>query len=110
MGAALAVYDLNKFSPIPSAVMLIFPLLVGVIIGILTTSFPQALGVFLLTLLVFALADSFALSLPEFIHVHLGRGIAMQVSVAHALTDGIIFILPLTIIGIILGKIIARGD
>jgi len=110
MGAALAVYDLNRFSPIPSSIMLIFPLLVGVLMGILTTSFPQALGVFLLTLLVFALADFFALSLPEFIHAHLGREIAMQVSVAHALADGFIYILPLTLIGIILGKIIARGD
>jgi len=110
MGAALAVYDLDKFSPIPSAVMLVFPLLIGVLIGILTRSLGQALGVFLLTILVYALADFLALSLPEFLHAHLGREIAMQVSVVQALTNGIIYILPLAIIGIILGKIISRGD
>jgi hypothetical protein len=34
----------------------------------------------------------------------------VQVSVVQALTSGIIYILPLTLIGIILGKIISRGD
>lgn len=110
MGAALAVYDLNKFAPIPSAIMLVFPLLVGVLIGILTPTFGQALGVFILTILVYALADFLALSLPEMIHAHLGMEITMQVSVVQALTNGILYILPLAIIGIILGKIISRGD
>lgn len=110
MGAALAVYDLSKFSPIPSSVMLLVPLLVGVIMGILTRSFAQALGAFLLTILVFALAESLALVLPELLHAHLGKEIALQVSVVRALTSGIIYILPLALIGIILGKIIARGD
>ena len=110
MGAALTVYDLNRFSPIPSTVMLLVPLLIGVIIGILTPSFAQALGVFLLAILVFALAESLALSLPEFVHIHLGREITMQVSVVQALTSGILYILPLTLVGIILGKIISRGD
>lgn len=110
MGTALAVYDLNRFSPIPSSIMLIFPLLVGVIIGILTSTLGQALGVFLLAVLVYALADSLALSFPEFIHTHLGTEITVQVSVVHALTSGIIYILPLALIGIMLGKIISRGD
>jgi hypothetical protein len=109
-GTALAVYDLNRFSPIPSTALLIFPFIVGMIIGILTTGFSQALVVFLLTLLVYALTSFFTLSLPELIHAHLGREITMQLSVVHALANGIIYILPLTIIGIILGKIISRGD
>lgn len=110
IGTALAVYDLSKFSPIPSTVMLIFPFVVGVIIGILTTSLNQALVVLLLTLLVYAFTSFFALSLPEFIHAHLGREIMMQLSVVHALGNGIIYVLPLTIIGIILGKFISRSD
>ncbi|MFQ6090407.1 MAG: hypothetical protein ACE5LD_03110 [Candidatus Bipolaricaulia bacterium] len=68
MGAALAVYDLNRFSPIPSSLMLLVPLLIGVIIGILTPSFAQALGSFLLAIFVFALAESLALVLPELLH------------------------------------------
>ncbi|MCR4404901.1 MAG: hypothetical protein NUW06_06490 [Candidatus Acetothermia bacterium] len=110
MGAALAVYDLNRFSPIPSTIMLIFPFVVGMIIGVLTTSFAQALGVFFFTVLVYALADFLVLTFPEMIHAHLGREITMQVSVVKALTGGIIFVLPLTLIGIILGKLVSRGD
>lgn len=110
MGAALAVYDLDRFSPIPSAIMLIFPLAVGVLIGILTGSLAQALGVFFFMIVVYAAADSLILTFPELIHARLGTEITLQLSVVRALTGGIIFILPLTLIGIILGKIIARGD
>ncbi len=110
LGAATAVFDLNKFAPIPANLMLLFPFLIGIAIGTLTRSFAQALGAFLVALLVYALVDVLALVTPELIHAHLGRGVVTQSSVARALLNGIIYVLPLTIVGLLIGKIITRGD
>lgn len=90
--------------------MLLFPVLIGIAIGILTRSFAQALGAFLLALVVYSLVDVLALVTPELIHTHLGRGIVTQSSVARALLNGIVYVLPLTIVGLLIGKVITRGD
>jgi len=110
LGAATAVFDLNKFAPLPANLMLLFPFLIGTALGILTRSFAQALGAFLSSLIIYALVDVLILATPELIYTHLGRGVVTQTSVARALLDGIIYVLPLTIIGLLVGKLIARGD
>ncbi|GEM_PF-1954442 len=110
LGASMAVHSLSRFAPIPSGLMLVFPLLVGLALGVLTRGLAQALGAFLLVIGVYFAADFLALSLPELIYAHLGREIVTQLSVARALVDGFIYVLPLTLIGLLVGKLVIKGD
>lgn len=110
LGASMAVHTLSRFAPIPAGLMLAFPLLVGVVLGLLTRGLAQALGVSLLVIGVYFAANSLALILPELIHAHLGREIVTQLSVAQALVDGFIYVLPLMLIGLLGGKLLIKGD
>jgi len=109
-GAGLAIYHLGEFSNVPSVVALLLPLLAGGFIGALTPQLNQALGAFLLVIIISALVSAFMLAYPEFRVDRLGIGIALELSVINSLKNVILFALPLTLVGLILGKFLSRSE
>lgn len=107
-GAAFTVYDLSEFSPLPGFLSFLIPLIVGISIGALTRSLGQALlTVIFISLLGIGVMMA-ALLYPELRSDYLGLEIVGAFSLRKAVISGGIFIFPLTLIGVLLGKLLFR--
>lgn len=107
-GAAFAVYELGEFSPLPGFVSFLVPLIAGASIGALIRSLGQALlAVILISLLGIGVMMS-ALLYPELRGDYLGIEIVGAFSLRKAIISGFFFIFPLTLIGILVGKLLFR--
>jgi len=107
-GAAFSIYDLSEFSPLPGFLSFLVPLIAGASIGALTRSLGQALLVVLLVSLLGIGVIVYALSYPELRSDHLGLEIVASISLRNAIISGFFYILPLTLIGVLIGKLMFR--
>jgi len=109
-GAGLAIYHLGEFSHLPSIVALLLPFLAGGFIGVLIPQLNQALGAFLLVIFISATVSTILLAYPEFQVNRLGMGIALELSITNSLKNVILYAIPLTLVGLIVGKFLTRSE
>lgn len=107
-GAAFSIYDLSEFSPLPGFSSFLIPLIVGASMGVLTRSLGQALLAVLLVSLLGIGVIVYALSYPELRSDQLGIEIVASISLRKAIISGFFYMLPLTLIGVLLGKLLFR--
>lgn len=107
LGTSLAMYDLDVFSPLPGPITFLTPLIVGVSIGALAPTLQRALIVMFVAIIIYGAVDIFSLSYPEF--GRLGE-LGIEFSALKAVLNGFVYVIPLTLIGLILGKSLFGGD
>ncbi len=107
-GAAFAIHELSEFSPLPGFVSFLIPLIAGASIGVLTRSLGQALLAVLLVSLLGIGVIVYALSYPELKSNYLGIEIVASISLRKAIISGFFYMLPLTLIGVLIGKLLFR--
>lgn len=110
IGAGSAMTDLSDFSRVPVIVFYVFPVLAGILVGALTQHLGQAIGTLLLVLTFSALVDAMALAYPELRVERLGREVALELSAAKALLSLVVVSTPLALVGLLMSKLIGRGD
>ena len=107
-GAAFTVYDLSEFSPLPGFLPFLIPLIAGASMGMLTRSLGQALLAVLLVSLLGIGVVVYALSYPELRSDHLGLEIVASISLRKAIISGFFYVFPLTLVGLLIGKLVFR--
>lgn len=108
VGAALAISDLKEFSLVPSILPFLLAVLAGGFIGALTSELSQALVTLLLVLLISPVVSVLALTYPELRVDRLGLEIALELSIVKSLQN-VVVTAPLIIVGLLLGKFLARS-
>jgi hypothetical protein len=106
LGTGIVLQDLSEFSDLPSALMWLFPLVAGAFIGALIPSLSRALAALLLMIAIGAGMSALALSYPEYVVGRLGQEIAFELSLVTSLR-GVVIAAPLSIVGLLLGKLIS---
>lgn len=106
LGAGIVLADLSEFSDVPRPLTWLFPLVTGAFLGALIPSLSRALAALMLLLLLGAGFSTLALSYPEYVVGHLGEEIAFEISLVTSLR-GVLVAAPLSIIGLLLGKVIS---
>lgn len=110
-GLALATREMTRFSPVsdPWGFGIIF--LAGIGLGALSRNFARLLIAILLVLLVAGTIMTLALIYPEMDpEALLGVGAAFSMALRKAVVNIFFFVLPLTLIGAMLGRIFSRHD
>jgi len=106
VGVSIALGDFQEFSRVPGSVLLIFPLVAGGLLGMVVPQLSHALASLLPMLLISGVFGFGALVYPEYVAGRLGVEIASEVALQKAL-QGVIFALPLSIVGLLLGHFLA---
>jgi hypothetical protein len=108
LGTGVTLANLSEFTLLPETVAWLFPVAAGMLIGLLIPELGRALGTLLLMVPIGAAVSLGALIYPEYAVGRLGAEIALELSLVPALR-GVLLSLPLSIAGLLLGKILTRG-
>ncbi len=110
LGVAVVLSNLSEFAGVPiPMVSLALALLAGGFVGALSPRFSWALAASLLVFLVGAAVSTYALTYPEVLVDRLGVEIALDLALVPALRQSFFFF-PLIILGILLGRVLARNE
>jgi hypothetical protein len=108
LGTGVTLANLSEFSLLPDWLAWLFPILAGTLLGLLVPELSRALGALLLMLPIGAAVSLGALVYPEHAVGRLGADIAFELSLVPALR-GVLLSAPLSLAGLLLGKVLARG-
>ncbi len=110
-GLAMATQALPLFSPVPEALLFGSVLLAGVGMGSLVRNLAQVLLAVIVTVFVSMVMITAALVYPELgAEAALGVEAALAGTLRRAVISSFFFVLPLTLIGALLGRFFSRHD
>lgn len=110
-GLAMATQSLRIFSPVPGPILFGAVLLAGVGLGSLVRSLAQVLLAVIVTVVVSMIVMASALVYPEMgPEAALGVEAALTSALRIAVISGFFFVLPLTLIGAMFGRLFSRHE
>ncbi len=108
VGVGLMLTELHPYATVPIWVGYVLIVVAGLMTGLLVSDLSRALGTYLLILIVGGAVSILALAYPELQMDRLGTQVALDLSIINTMKKLVLLALPLTLLGLILGKFIAR--
>lgn len=108
VGVGLMLTELHPYANVPIWVGYVLIVVAGLMTGLLVSDLSRALGTYLLILIVGGAVSILALAYPELQMDRLGTQVALDLSIINTMKKLVLLALPLTLLGLILGKFVSR--